>query len=134
MGKGKKSTGKGRATGAQPKGRQAPSRPLEGEDIATTRWEDARHWMSLYADLLEFKDGIRARRVPTRPCFRRRCAITCAGFGRSSSTLVFRSTWSTSQAAATHWCFAPTEEVASVLRLITSVIYLSLIDAVFSLL
>jgi DNA-binding response OmpR family regulator len=35
-----------------------PSRPLEGEDIRTTRWEDARHWMSIYADLLEFKRGI----------------------------------------------------------------------------
>lgn len=35
--------------------------PLEGEDLATTRWEDARHWMSIYADLLEFKRGILAR-------------------------------------------------------------------------
>ena len=35
-----------------------PSRPLEGEHIETTRWEDARHWMSIYADLLEFKRGI----------------------------------------------------------------------------
>jgi DNA-binding response OmpR family regulator len=38
-----------------------PSRPLEGEDLTTTRWEDARHWMSIYADLLEFKRGILAR-------------------------------------------------------------------------
>jgi DNA-binding response OmpR family regulator len=38
-----------------------PSRPLEGEDINTTRWEDARHWMSIYADLLEFKRGILGR-------------------------------------------------------------------------
>src|ERR1051325_10127042 len=37
------------------------SRPLEGEDLATTRWEDARHWMSIYADLLEFKRGILGR-------------------------------------------------------------------------
>ena len=37
------------------------SRPLEGEDLGTTRWEDARHWMSIYADLLEFKRGILAR-------------------------------------------------------------------------
>ena len=37
---------------------RGPSRPLEGEDLATTRWEDARHWMSIYADLLEFKRGI----------------------------------------------------------------------------
>lgn len=32
--------------------------PLEGEHIETTHWEDARHWMSIYADLLEFKRGI----------------------------------------------------------------------------
>jgi len=31
---------------------------LEGEDIATSHWEDARHWMSIYADLIEFKLGI----------------------------------------------------------------------------
>lgn len=35
-----------------------PSPPLAGEDIRTTRWEDARHWMSIYGDLLEFKQGI----------------------------------------------------------------------------
>lgn len=35
-----------------------PPRPLEGEHIETTRWEDARHWVSIYADLLEFKRGI----------------------------------------------------------------------------
>jgi len=35
-----------------------PSRPLEGERLETTHWEDARHWMSIYADLLEFKRGI----------------------------------------------------------------------------
>ena len=34
------------------------SGPLEGEDIATSHWEDARHWLSIYADLLEFKRGI----------------------------------------------------------------------------
>jgi hypothetical protein len=34
------------------------SRPLEGEHIGTTHWEDARHWMSIYADLIEFKLGI----------------------------------------------------------------------------
>ena len=37
------------------------SRPLEGEDITTNRWEDARHWMSIYSDLLEFKRGILGR-------------------------------------------------------------------------
>ena len=41
--------------------RRRPSRPLEGEDIGTTRWEDARHWMSIYADLLEFKRGLLTR-------------------------------------------------------------------------
>jgi DNA-binding response OmpR family regulator len=34
---------------------QEPSRPLEGERLETAHWEDARHWMSIYADLLEFK-------------------------------------------------------------------------------
>jgi DNA-binding response OmpR family regulator len=37
------------------------ARPLEGEDIKTTHWEDARHWMSIYADLLEFKRGLLER-------------------------------------------------------------------------
>ena len=41
--------------------KRRPSRPLEGEDIGTTRWEDARHWMSIYADLLEFKRGLLSR-------------------------------------------------------------------------
>jgi DNA-binding response OmpR family regulator len=35
-----------------------PSSPLDGENIETTHWEDARHWMSIYADLLEFKRGL----------------------------------------------------------------------------
>jgi hypothetical protein len=60
MGKGKKSSS-ARRPGARPAGRRVTSRPLEGEDIATTRWEDARHWMSIYADLLEFKVGILGR-------------------------------------------------------------------------
>jgi hypothetical protein len=34
------------------------SSPLEGEHIETTDWEDARHWMSIYGDLLEFKRGV----------------------------------------------------------------------------
>jgi DNA-binding response OmpR family regulator len=34
------------------------SGPLEGEDIATAHWEDARHWLSIYADLLDFKRSI----------------------------------------------------------------------------
>jgi len=53
--KGKSST---RTAAAQTIDRRRPSQPLEGEDLRTTRWEDARHWMSIYADLLEFKRGI----------------------------------------------------------------------------
>lgn len=34
------------------------SRPLEGEDLTTTHWEDARHWLSVYSDLLRFKRGL----------------------------------------------------------------------------
>jgi DNA-binding response OmpR family regulator len=37
------------------------SQALEGEDIATTHWEDAHHWMSTYVDLLEFKRGLLGR-------------------------------------------------------------------------
>jgi hypothetical protein len=37
------------------------SGPLEGEDIKTSHWEDARHWLSIYADLIEFKQGILER-------------------------------------------------------------------------
>jgi hypothetical protein len=48
-------------TGARPIESGGSSRPLEGEDLNTTRWEDARHWMSIYADLLEFKRGILGR-------------------------------------------------------------------------
>ena len=45
-----------------------PSSPLDGENIETTHWEDARHWMSIYADLLEFKRGLldRIRRDVTK--------------------------------------------------------------------
>ena len=35
--------------------------PLEGEDLTTAHWEDARHWMSIYADLLRFKVGLLER-------------------------------------------------------------------------
>ena len=31
---------------------------LEGENLKTTRWEDARHWIGIYADLLDFKVGL----------------------------------------------------------------------------
>jgi Transcriptional regulatory protein, C terminal len=53
------------------------SGPLEGEDMATSHWEDARHWMSIYADLIEFKEGIldRVRRdVSKLPPVARRAA------------------------------------------------------------
>jgi Transcriptional regulatory protein, C terminal len=33
----------------------SPADPLEGEDIETEHWEDARHWMSIYDDLVRFK-------------------------------------------------------------------------------
>jgi DNA-binding response OmpR family regulator len=46
---------------ARPSKARKPSSPLEGEDLKTRRWEDARHWISIYADLLEFKRGILAR-------------------------------------------------------------------------
>ncbi|MDQ2942663.1 MAG: winged helix-turn-helix domain-containing protein [Candidatus Dormibacteraeota bacterium] len=60
MGKAKKPR-ETRPAGGRPIDRRQQSHPLEGEDIGTTRWEDARHWMSIYADLLEFKRGILAR-------------------------------------------------------------------------
>ena len=44
--------------------RQMPgraARPLEGEDLTTSHWEDARHWMGIYADLIRFKMGLLAR-------------------------------------------------------------------------
>jgi hypothetical protein len=44
-----------------PNARALPSLALEGEDLKTSHWEDARHWMSIYADLLEFKRGILGR-------------------------------------------------------------------------
>jgi DNA-binding response OmpR family regulator len=40
---------------------QAAALPLEGEDLATEHWEDARHWLSVYADLLNFKRGLLER-------------------------------------------------------------------------
>ncbi|HUZ88951.1 MAG TPA: winged helix-turn-helix domain-containing protein [Candidatus Acidoferrales bacterium] len=33
----------------------AGSIALEGEDLETGHWEDARHWIAIYADLLRFK-------------------------------------------------------------------------------
>lgn len=34
---------------------------LAGEDLATTHWEDARHWVGIYADLIRFKVGLLER-------------------------------------------------------------------------
>ena len=34
------------------------SKPLEGEEISSERWEDARHWISIYSDLVKFKLGL----------------------------------------------------------------------------
>lgn len=31
---------------------------MEGEDLATAHWEDARHSISLYSDCLNFKLGV----------------------------------------------------------------------------
>ena len=31
---------------------------LEGEDLESNRWEDARHWIGIYTDLLRFKVGV----------------------------------------------------------------------------
>ena len=35
-----------------------PTGPLEGENLDTDHWEDARHWMSIYDDLIRFKLGL----------------------------------------------------------------------------
>jgi hypothetical protein len=35
--------------------------PLEGEDLETEHWEDARHWMGIYDDLIRFKLGLLER-------------------------------------------------------------------------
>jgi hypothetical protein len=34
---------------------------LAGEDLRTTHWEDARHWIGVYADLIRFKVGLLER-------------------------------------------------------------------------
>lgn len=31
---------------------------LVGEDLETAHWEDARHWMGIYGDLIRFKTGL----------------------------------------------------------------------------
>ena len=52
--------------------------PFEGEDLATTHWEDARHWMGIYADLLRFKvslvDRVKGDLAKLQPVARRAAA------------------------------------------------------------
>jgi DNA-binding response OmpR family regulator len=43
---------------AAARAKKAVARPLEGEDLETEHWEDARHWMSIYDDLVRFKLGL----------------------------------------------------------------------------
>jgi hypothetical protein len=40
---------------------QKPTEGLEGENLATTHWADARHWIGVYADLIRFKVGLLER-------------------------------------------------------------------------
>jgi hypothetical protein len=59
--------------------RKNPKRsiPLAGENIETEHWEDARHWLSVYADLLQFKVGLLERvatEVPKLPPDARKAA------------------------------------------------------------
>lgn len=35
--------------------------PLAGENIQTEHWQDARHWISIYDDLIRFKQGLLER-------------------------------------------------------------------------
>jgi hypothetical protein len=57
---GKKFSNRIRIVMNMPEGPEKPSEsvPLEGEDIDTEHWEDARHWMSIYDDLIRFKLGL----------------------------------------------------------------------------
>jgi DNA-binding response OmpR family regulator len=38
-----------------------PAQPLEGENLETRHWEDARHWVTIYEDLIRFKGVILER-------------------------------------------------------------------------
>jgi hypothetical protein len=38
-----------------------PAGGLEGENLETTHWADARHWIGVYADLIRFKVGLLER-------------------------------------------------------------------------
>lgn len=37
------------------------STPFDGENIETEHWQDARHWISIYDDLIRFKHGLLER-------------------------------------------------------------------------
>ena len=60
-------------------GRQTPNPALDGEDISTTHWEDARHWLGIYADLLRFKrrllDRVHAELPKLSPVAQRAASI-----------------------------------------------------------
>jgi len=52
---------------------------LEGEDLSTEHWADARHWIGVYADLIRFKVGLldRVRReLPKLPPVAQTAAAT----------------------------------------------------------
>lgn len=56
-----------------------PSSGLEGENLETGHWEDARHWMAIYSDLLRFKLGLLERvqrEVPKLHPVAQKAAIT----------------------------------------------------------
>ena len=55
------------------------SHGLEGEDLATTHWTDARHWIGVYADLIRFKVGLLERvrqELPKLPSVAQAAAAT----------------------------------------------------------
>ena len=55
------------------------SRGLQGEDLGTRHWEDARHWIGVYADLIRFKVGLLRRvqrEVPKLPPVAREAAAS----------------------------------------------------------
>ena len=41
--------------------KSGPSEGLVGEDLETSHWEDARHWIAIYGDLIRFKTGLLQR-------------------------------------------------------------------------
>lgn len=42
-------------------GSRGVAHPLVGEDLDTQHWEDARHWMNIYEDLIHFKQRLLER-------------------------------------------------------------------------